>query len=289
MIYDCFTFYNELELLDIRLNILDKVVDKFVLIESTITYTNLKKPLYYDKNKSKFKKFHKKIIHVIVTDSPRVTHPWIIEHFLMAAAKRGLKNAKPGDTIIISNLDEIPNPEKILEYKDKKGKLKAFEQQFFYYYLNFASTNRKWHSAKMLKYKDFLKYQDAYVIRHSKNDVIIPNGGWHLSFMGGIKRMLDKTATGSHQEFNNEKYNTKEKIMQAILEKRDAFGIGYKFDFIPIEKLPKYIQDCQNMYPEMFVNPEKETSFRPQKIFLLQQMHKGRILYRKIRKILNSR
>src|SRR5438045_984110 len=104
MIYDCFTFYNELELLEIRLNVLNDVVDKFVLIESIVTHTNKKKPLYYQKNKPRYKKFQNKIIHIVVEDAPNVSHTWIIEHFLMAATKRGLKNAKPNDTILISNL-----------------------------------------------------------------------------------------------------------------------------------------------------------------------------------------
>src|SRR6266446_1521151 len=200
MIYDCFTFYNELELLEIRLNVLNEVVDKFVLTENTGTYTNVKKPLYYDENKARFKKFHDKIIHVIVRDSPRVSNSWIIEHFLMAATIRGLKSARPYDLILISNLDEIPNPEKITEYRNLPGKLKAFDQQFFYYFLNFVSTNTKWFGTKMIKFEDFLTYPDAYVIRHSPNDIIIPNGGWHFSNMGGIGRIRDKMSTGSHTE-----------------------------------------------------------------------------------------
>lgn len=285
MVFDCFTFYNELDLLEIRLNILDSVVDKFVLIESDRTYTNLKKPLLYLENSKRYKKFHKKIIHVVVKDTPNVTHPWIIEHYLMAATKRGLTAAKSNDTILISNLDEIPTPEKIIEYKNKPGKLKVFEQQFFYYFLNFSSTNRKWLGTKMLKYKNFLKYQDAYVIRHSPNTLIIGNGGWHFSYMGGIKKIREKMATGSHQEFNNDKFNTKEKIMTAIIEKRDFLNHGDKFDILPVENLPQYIIDHKNKYKFMLIDNSKKMIFKHQYIFLLEIKHQLRVKFRQIRRL----
>src|SRR6185503_14590329 len=166
------------DMLEIRLNILNDVVDKFILLEAPITYTSQKKPLFYELNKKRYKKFHKKIIHVVVDNIPNVSNPWLVEHYLMAGASKGLKNAKPNDIILVSNLDEIPAPEKILEWKDKPGKLKAFEQQFFHYYLNFACTNKNWVGTKMLLYKEFLTFPDAYVIRHSTNNFLIPDGGW---------------------------------------------------------------------------------------------------------------
>lgn len=255
MLYDCFTFYNELELLEVRLNTLNDIVDKFVLIESTVTYTNVKKKLYYNENKKKFNKFHDKIINVIVRDSPAVSHTWIIEHYLMAATVRGLTDAKPHDTILISNLDEIPRPEKVKQWMKKKGKLKGFEQQFFYYYLNFASKNSKWVGTKMLQYKDFLTYQDAYIIRHSPIDIKIPDGGWHFSYMGGLERIQDKLRTGSHTEFNNAKYTTKEKIIQAIKDKKDLFDHGDKFDLVTLDLLPEYIRDHKEKYAAMLLNP----------------------------------
>lgn len=70
MVYDCFSFFNELDLLEIRLNTLDSIVDKFILVESTLTHTGNQKPLFYAENKSRFKKFNDKIIHIIVDEFP---------------------------------------------------------------------------------------------------------------------------------------------------------------------------------------------------------------------------
>lgn len=75
MIYDCFTFFNELELLELRLHELADVVDKFVLVEATKTHSNKSKPLYYWENRSRFGEFHDKIIHIIVDDLPDAKDP----------------------------------------------------------------------------------------------------------------------------------------------------------------------------------------------------------------------
>ena len=80
MIYDCFTFFNEFDLLEIRLNELDSVVDKFVLVEATKTFSGKDKPLYFNENKNKFNKFLNKIIHVIVDEYPNLNGDWVIEN-----------------------------------------------------------------------------------------------------------------------------------------------------------------------------------------------------------------
>src|SRR5438045_3302668 len=128
MIYDCFLFYNELDLLDIRLHELDSIVDKFVLVEGTVTHTNDPKRLYYKENKIRFKKYHKKIIHIIVDDSPDVNLPWIIERFQLEAVMRGLKKGKAQDIILYGAIDEIPKAERVIEWKDKPGRNKVFLQ-----------------------------------------------------------------------------------------------------------------------------------------------------------------
>lgn len=127
MIYDCFAFFNELDLLEIRLNELDPVVDKFVLVEATRTFQKQPKPLYFEENKSRFKDFEHKIIHVVVDEYPnffsrfRIPTPMDYDNHQKNQIIRGLKDAKPDDVIIYSDLDEIPRAEKIMQYKDVPG------------------------------------------------------------------------------------------------------------------------------------------------------------------------
>ena len=124
-IYDCFTFFNELDLLEIRLNELNEVVDYFVLVEATTTHSRKPKELYFQKNKDRYKKFEKKIIHII-TDLPQIknNNRWVLENYQRNQIDRGLKECKDEDIILISDVDEIPNKEKIKELKTKINKQK---------------------------------------------------------------------------------------------------------------------------------------------------------------------
>ena len=107
MIYDCFSYWDEDLLLDLRFNILNKDVDFFVVVEGNKTWQNNSKNLRFDINK--FEKFRDKIIYIPVTDMPGGTDPYLRENFQRNAISRGLEKCKDDDLIIISDLDEIPN------------------------------------------------------------------------------------------------------------------------------------------------------------------------------------
>ena len=112
-VYDCFTFFNELDLLELRLTELSDIVDRFVLVESTLTHMGQPKPLYYAENKERFAAFRDRIIHIVVDDMPDAAaekDPWVREIGQRDAIARGLTEARPRDRIIVSDLDEIPKP-----------------------------------------------------------------------------------------------------------------------------------------------------------------------------------
>ena len=108
MIYDCFTFFNELELLELRLHELAGVVDKFVLVEATKTHSNQPKPLCYQENRSRFGEFQDRIIHIVVDDLPDAKNAWVLENFQRNGIGRGLTNCRPDDWVLVSDIDEIP-------------------------------------------------------------------------------------------------------------------------------------------------------------------------------------
>jgi beta-1,4-mannosyl-glycoprotein beta-1,4-N-acetylglucosaminyltransferase len=147
MIYDCFLFNNELDVLEIRLHELNPVVDRFVLVESTLTHVNRPKPLYFQKNQYRFKEFTRKIIHVVVKDTPNVSLAWIINDYQFSQMVRGLKNCRENDIILFGDVDEIPKASKVLEWKEKEGRHKLFLQRLSYYYLmrNYRKTV-KWYA-----------------------------------------------------------------------------------------------------------------------------------------------
>jgi len=200
MLYDCFIFFNELELLDIRLNTLNDIIDKFVIVEATRTFTGKPKELFFKKNKNKFAKFLDKIVYIIVNDFPDSENPWNFEKHQRNAIGRGLSNCQPDDIILISDIDEIPRPEVVLNVKDLPG-VKALRQNLYYYYLNVKSQGDWLHGTRIVFYKDFTNAQDIRM----NNGKLFANGGWHFSYLGGAEQIKLKIRSFSHQEFNTEK------------------------------------------------------------------------------------
>jgi len=253
MLYDCFIFFNELELLEIRLNELDSIVDKFVLVEATKTHTDKPKELIFEQNKEKFSKFLDKIIHIVVDDFPKGT-PLDLEIYQRNAIQRGLINAKPEDIILVSDVDEIPRPEVVLQVKDMSG-IKTLEQNFYYYYLNVLNKSPWLHGTKVLFYKDFTTAQE---IRMSSHIPLIKNGGWHFSYFGGMEQIKLKIQSFHHQEFNKSKYTDLKKIEKRMRNNKDVFERkGYKNKTVPIDDTyPKYIINHLDKFKH-FIKPQK--------------------------------
>ena len=253
-IIDCFIFYNELDLLTYRLNILNDVVDYFVLVESTHTFVGKEKPLFYQENKHLFEKFNNKIIHVIVDDFPH-KHPnidfkngeqWNNEKFQRNCISRGIHklNLNSKDIITILDLDEIPNPNILTQIKtnDIAVSINILQMDFYYYNLN-SKMDHKWNHSKILTFEKYnLLNIDCENIRFYTCP-IINNGGWHLSYFGDNNFIKNKIENFSHQELNLELFTNQEKIQNRIKNKQDLFDRDIKICHINIE-------DNDNLPPE---------------------------------------
>lgn len=268
MIYDCFLFNNELDLLEIRLHELAGVVDKFVLVEANVTHVNKPKPLYYTINKKRFRQFEKKIIHIVVKDNPDVKLPWILNDFQFSQMIRGLRHCKPSDIILFGDADEIAKAETVEKWKNKSGKHKIFSQSLSYYFLNNVAVSKEpWLGSHMMLYKDLIRHETTWIAKFSNTDVIIPDGGWHFSYMGGIKSIQKKFASMAHQEYNNSRFNTPEHIKKSILKKEDLLYSGLRFVVKDYSFLPKYVQNHTVKFNEILIDPEKRNR-KPSTIFL---------------------
>lgn len=284
MIYDCFLLNNELEVLEIRLNELDSVVDKFVITESTVTHMNKPKELFYYKNRGKFSKFKNKIIHNVIKDSPDVNNPWIINDFQFSQMARGLKEAKPQDVILFGDLDEIPKAEKIHEAISKVGIHKVFKQWLCYYFLNYASVKPfDWPGTHMMRYKDLVKIQSMWIAKYSPIDTFINEAGWHFSYIGGIKRIQQKISSQAHQEYNTNKYNTPENIMSAIRRGTDYMGAGVRFRVQGDDFLPAYVNRNKKKFSNLLLKKDFNSVSTVPITFFLAILHHARIKARKFK------
>ena len=235
-IIDCFIFYNELDLLNYRLNILDNLVDYFVIVEATHTFTGKEKQLYFNENKHLFEKFNKKIIHIIVDDLPYIypninfenNEQWRNEFFQRNAMSRGLKyinNLHDSDVIIVSDLDEIPDPY-VLD-KIKKGDIVidiySLEMDMYYYNLITKHKN-KWLLCKILNYKKYKELNMKFDDIRNMPCCRILNSGWHLSYFGDKYFIKNKINHFSHQEYNNDNYTDLSIIEERINNSTDLYG-----------------------------------------------------------------
>ena len=138
-VIDCFIFYNELDMLEFRLNELNDVVDYFVLVECIKTHSNKDKELYFENNKNRFSKFLDKIIHIIVKDNiPQTSRAWDREEYQRYCIHEGINklNLNSDDIIIIADLDEIPDAKTVLNIKNNNGLDGIYYLEMDLYYYN---------------------------------------------------------------------------------------------------------------------------------------------------------
>ena len=259
-VYDCFMFFNELDLLELRLETLDPYVDHFVISECDSTHSGIDKPFLYEKYKEKFANFADKIIYVKNHNSKDVTvlkniyegkkremYDIIVGHhdghkpehghgmhngawcrqFLHAEyVKLGMANCNDDDIIMFSDLDEIPNPEVLKDIRnfDMNKQYCLLQDNNNFYVNNIASTN--WRGNIICKYSH-LKNKSLGMMRHlarqdEKNFTFINNAGWHLSYMGPPGRIKMKIKSCAHQEFNNP--NVLANVESNMNNNRDVLG-----------------------------------------------------------------
>ena len=251
-IYDCFQYFNEDHMVDIRLNILNEYVDYFVISESTKTHQGKNKEINFDPNK--FPKFKDKIKFIIADyDGEKIeSHSGgesPVEQHQRNTLIQGLKDALPNDLIILSDSDEIPDLKKISEIKDNK-KFIAFSQKMFMYKLNLQNLGEiNWIGSKITKKKYLssmqelrnLKFKRYPFWRLDKRGLQIIKGGWHFSFLQTPKEILNKIRSFSHGEFNDENLN-ENTIKEKILNNVDIFNRGFRLKKIEMDSsYPEYI------------------------------------------------
>jgi beta-1,4-mannosyl-glycoprotein beta-1,4-N-acetylglucosaminyltransferase len=266
-IIDCFTFYNEYDLLFYRLSTLYDVVDFFIIVEANRTHVGKEKPYNFAENIDRYRKFMEKIIYIQVDDLDPT--PFICCDGLMRDGVwqnenkqrnyidmgiRCIPDIQDNDVLIISDVDEIPDYMTLLRIKVENMDVDYITLiQDCYYYNLTVKSKMNWDSAKLVSYKYYVDVlertpQKCRSPHHSK---CMFNGGWHLSYFGDAQFIQNKLQNFTHQEYNTDRYTNLENIQKKIQNKTDLFGRSDDFEFIPIEnnkKLPPQFRELLSNY-----------------------------------------
>tara|TARA_B100000029_G_scaffold329198_1_gene321532 strand:- start:766 stop:1572 length:807 start_codon:yes stop_codon:yes gene_type:complete len=254
-IFDCFQYFNEEHIAEIRFNILDEFVDTFVIVESTVNHQGKPKKLHFDINK--YKKFRNKINYIVVDDTPEsIKKPHkggesLVEQHQRNSIMKGIKDADDNDLIILSDVDEIPNLNKLNEFD--KNKYAVFSQKMFMYKLNLLNLRENnWHGSKVCLKKNFkspqwlrnLKFKKYPFWRIDKirNLQIIKDGGWHFAYLQSPENISKKIKSFAHGEFNKDNISNEENIKLKIEKGQDIFDRGYNLKKVEVDStFPRYI------------------------------------------------
>ena len=284
-IYDCFMYYNEDTILNLRLNYLNKFVDFFVIVESRYNHKGEKKKVNFNINK--YLDFKNKIKYLILDKLPSNTEAIIDnddegeksrkyilngykrDHFQRNHITKGIEDANLEDIILISDIDEIPNLEKI-NFGSIKNKLILFNQKMCYYKLNLYQKNYTWVGSRACKKKFLVNPQwlrdikdksypywrlDVLFSNKKYTDIFfVKNGGWHFSYLNTPKLIDEKLRSYTHHreyELNSltnkeieDRIKNRESIYNLNLDQtKNQFSEGAKLDVLKVEELPEYVQN----------------------------------------------
>ena len=249
-------YYDEDLVLELRLNILNKIVDKFVIVESRYTHSGESRSLLFDINK--YKQFKDQILYIVLDKEPNdldiinendsyetKNSKYIInalkrENFQRNGISKGLDDAAKDDLIMISDVDEIPNLNN-LKIEETKNQIILFKQHFYYYKFNLKLDDMYWFGTKACKFKNFKSPQWLRNVKDKKypfwrpdvffsnkkysNIMFVENGGWHFSNMKTPSEIEKKMRTYlHHREYDIKPLGT-EKIKEIIKSKKSIYNL----------------------------------------------------------------
>ena len=289
-IFDCTTFYSEHLMLDVRFNILNEKVDKFIVVESLFSHSGKPKKLNFDiKN---YKKFEDKINYIIIENEPEGL---IVNQNLSSAEKRlnslkrveqsydymskSLNDAEDNDLIILSDNDEIPNLNS-KQFLNSKKNIFIFEQLFFYYKFNLHYDLMNWFGSKACRKKKlmsmswlrnlknkqypFWRFDTLFSKTKYNNLEIIKDGGWHFTNLMTAEKLYEKMSNfGHHNEFDESglkindiknKIENREMFYNHFLDQTNPnkWKNDYKLKIINENKLPLYVIQNKEKFKEWF-------------------------------------
>lgn len=254
-VYDCFPFFNELDILEVRLQELWDTVDYFVLAESNISHSGNPKEYIFENNKDRFSKYMSKIRHIKVNDVPETSDSWVREKYQRWALERGLNDMQPEDIVITSDCDEIARAEIIKMIKEDENNWDRYILYIpmFQFRLNYMKIHDFTKGANIMVTRGRV-YTNAqqereytfYWNQKPKDTVFLEHGGWHFTYLGDDKHALTKIVNFAHTETNIPRF-TKDKLTIDFMIENKCGLLGpaelykEKFEWVVVDD---YFPDC---------------------------------------------
>ena len=228
-IFDCFTYFNEAELLRIRLEELKDVVDYFVVVEASKTFSGKSKPFYFDDVPNWISDYNHKIIRIKIDFPKDANTSWLKEYYQRNAIALGLDLAEPEDIIIISDADEIVRADIIKETALLELPSRLDVTQYFWNFNWQVPYHCNQGARPVIARRSDLDLFCAQELRAMVLPVI-PNGGWHFSFFSEPAKVQNKIESFAHTEFDLEQYKNNKNIVYRIengIDPFDRFPLKY--------------------------------------------------------------
>jgi len=246
-VWDCFTFNNELVVLEARLHELDAVVDHFVLVEAALTHAGEAKPLVFAENRHRFGPWQRKIIHVVTDLAIDADDAWVRENAQRRAILDGLDGAAPDDLVLVSDADEIPSASLVERLADLREPTGA-QTPMFYYRFNLLVDDEPSTRARAARRADIA---DPEELRFREVPLISDEAGWHFSYLGDAINVEDKLASFAHREVSTKGFATPTHVRRAMRLGIDYYR-GRILRVVPDEMLPAWVQTQRADRPELF-------------------------------------
>ncbi len=265
-VFDCFLFFNEIDLLRARIAYLEPVVDYFVIVECAYTFRGQRREMLFPSVSGSLPVEAERIIYVLVEDLPSEWDSWApIERHQRSAIRRGLSTARPDDVVMVSDIDEIPRRELVAELRASLSGPVILGLRMTNYYLNLISK-RPWNrGTRCVRFRDLT---DPDYLRYEKRFPIIPDAGWHISYLGTIEQLVLKQQSYSHVEYSGERW-----ISLRHLERSRRLGVRFLgawvfqvvpdsecFPGMPREEFPDYFHPGRSRVQTLLAYPYALTS-----------------------------
>jgi beta-1,4-mannosyl-glycoprotein beta-1,4-N-acetylglucosaminyltransferase len=256
LIYDCFTYAGEDELLYLRLKTLDGVVHRFVIAEGTRTFAGAPREPRFEA--ARFAPWAARITYLRVDDLEAApASAWVNEYRQRNALARGLAAAQASDLVVLSDVDEIPHPDALRAYRPRRYFSGELVQRFYWYAFNNQMVRsavagdvpwcrarittvgrlRGWYGTlqNLREFKPAGPWRSVLRYLHRHQSQRLEPGGWHFSYLMTPEQIRRKIESFSHQELNLPQFTDVAHIREALQSRRDLFGAGREFEVVPLD------------------------------------------------------